>query len=1013
MAHNLVRVHSTYSLVDGMNHPSDLASYVKDNDISAYLPLTDYHNFFAYVKHYRACKAVGLNAVYGVDINLESCGNVVCLASNDSAFSVLRKLVSRAYKMNASRDELLVTVDELLEGAKNSGVVLFFSLRGVRQLKEKHLLNDITYGFEVYQLFDLYSDSVTNVDYSVPVIPTVDVYYKERDEYLAHERRIAIQESELISEFSSNIPKTSYFHTEEEFAKLLVDSGLKKYQDINSIYAKFDVNPRVDVVDLPIYPFTNGLSEDDFLKKQVYDSYDNVVEFLKSSNPNFVESVYEERIKEELDVFVNMGYSGYFLIVWDYIKWAKENEVPVGVGRGSGAGSFVAFLLDIVGLDPLKYDLLFERFLNKERVSLPDIDTDFCSERRKYVISYVVEKYGEEKASQICTFGTMSAKSVLADVGRVYDKKVTQITELVPNVPKITLKQAIDQVPKLAEFASSEEYKEIFKYSFALEGGVRAVGRHAGGVVISRKPIYEYSGLYYDAEGKSATMLDMNDAEAVGMVKFDFLALRNLSSVKNTIDELSGQGINIDINRIPLNDEKTFELLRSGLTQGTFQLFSAGMRSLIKRLKPESFDDIIALVALFRPGPLQSGMVDNFIDRKHGKELVCYPDKDYQHSLLESVLAPTYGIILYQEQVMQIAQVMSNYTLGEADLLRRAMGKKKPEEMQKQKSRFVEGAVKNGVERILAEQIFILVDKFSGYGFNKSHSAVYAFLAYQTVYLKAHFPSVYMAEVLTANCDKHDKLASLIFELGSYGVKLLSPNVNTSEVNFQAADDKTIAYGLKSIKGISSGVAKRIVDERKKGGPYTSLNEFVDRIGLESFNKPQWERLIYSGSMDDLADIESLLAFIEVNFGFEKTVGAVSTDIESREYNQKKLCGLSFKLIDMVGEFSKELMLAKATPVGDLDQIKDGTVLYCGGLVMGLRIITTKVTRLVATLRDSTGEVELIGWSDFLSKYEDTIKDGDLFIVEGRVGSFNDKKQITLGRVWDKDFVRRRLRLAP
>jgi DNA polymerase-3 subunit alpha len=706
---------------------------------------------------------------------------------------------------------------------------------------------------------------------------------------------------------------------------------------------------------------------------------------------------------------LGMGYAGYFGIVWDYINWSKSNDISVGAGRGSGAGSLVAFLLDIVELDPLKYDLLFERFLNPERVSMPDVDTDFESARRDDVISYVKGRFGEKYAAQICTFGTNKAKGSINDAGRVFGKKVTQLSKVIPSRSDITLSEALSESEAFRAFQASGDYDDVFEFAFALEGRVRNVSRHAGGVVISKGLMFKFTGIYYDNKGVSSVMLDMNDAEDVGLVKFDFLGLINLDIKKSTLSSLKEMGIDLDLDKINLNDERVYRFLQKGNTLGIFQLWSGGMRALIKKLKPDSFEDVIALVALFRPGPLNSGMVDNFVDRKHGVEEVSYPDAKYQHEMLKEVLEPTYGIILYQEQVMKIAQVMAGYTLGGADILRRAMGKKKPEEMEKQKSIFVEGSIANNVDKELAEKIFCLVEKFAGYGFNRSHSAVYGLIAYHTLYLKTYYPAVFMSKVLTSDADKHEKLPSLILELSSYGVSMTPPDINLSCGAFVSVDDHTITFGLAAIKGVGMGFCDKLEKERRERGEFVSIIDFAERMYSVGINKPQASALVFSGCFEGIEDYGNCLDYLANTYGFENTKFAISTDDESRSENQKKLCGLSFMLVSQLGEFSEYLSAANCVPIGELEDIPDGRVVLCGGLTSGVKIISTKVTRLVGELRDSTGVVELIGWSDFQEKYAENFKDGELYIIEAKVGSFNDKKQLTLKRCWDKSFVKNRL----
>jgi DNA polymerase-3 subunit alpha len=557
-----------------------------------------------------------------------------------------------------------------------------------------------------------------------------------------------------------------------------------------------------------------------------------------------------------------MGFPGYFLIVMEFIQWSKDNNIPVGPGRGSGAGSLVAYAQKITDLYPLEYELLFERFLNPERVSMPDFDVDFCMDRRDEVIEHTAELYGRDAVSQIITFGTMAAKAVIRDVGRVLGHPygfVDRISKLIPPTPGMTLAKAFEEEPKLPEaYAQDSEVKDLIDMCRILEGTTRNAGKHAGGVVISPTTITDFAPLYCDEEGKNpVTQFDKNDVEDAGLVKFDFLGLRTLTILQWAIEMADEKLLKagkepIDIASIPLEDPASFKVLLKSETTAVFQLESSGMKSLIAKLKPDCFEDIIALVALFRPGPLQSGMVDNFIERKHGREEVSYPDATWQHIDLKPILEPTYGIILYQEQVMQIAQVLAGYSLGGADMLRRAMGKKKPEEMAKQRAGFEEGAINRGVDGELAMKIFDLVEKFAGYGFNKSHSAAYALVSYQTLWMKTHHPAPFMAAVMSADMDNTEKIVTLVDECSNMNIDLLPPDVNVGQYKFTVNIDDQIVYGIGAIKGVGEGPIEAIIDARTTGGEFVDLFDFCARLDLKKINKRILEKLIKAGAMDSL-----------------------------------------------------------------------------------------------------------------------------------------------------------------
>ena len=557
---------------------------------------------------------------------------------------------------------------------------------------------------------------------------------------------------------------------------------------------------------------------------------------------------YDQRLERELNVINKMGFAGYFLIVADFTRWAKENGIPVGPGRGSGPGSLVAYALKITDLNPLAFDLLFERFMNPERVSMPDFDIDFCIEGRDRVIEYVMEKHGHDSVSQIITYGTMAAKAVVRDVGRVLALGygfVDKIAKLIPFELGITLDKAMEQEPLLRErYEQEEEVRPLIDLARKLEGITRNVGKHAGGIVIAPGKLTDFVPLYCEPNEAThpVTQFDKDDVEAVGLVKFDFLGLKTLTMIDRALriinDTRAQQNAEpIDIILIPLDDTLTFQLLKSSQSTALFQLESHGMRDLIKRLQPDRFEDLIALVALFRPGPLQSGMVDDFINRKHGRAKVSYP-----HPSLEPVLSPTYGVILYQEQVMQIAQVLAGYTLGAADILRRAMGKKKPEEMAKQREIFCKGAEKSGVNTDVANHIFDLMEKFAGYGFNKSHSAAYALIAYQTAWLKAHYPAAFMAAVLSCDMDKTEKIIVLLDECRALKLHVSPPHINNSEYFFKVADDHHLMYGLGAIKGVGEAAIENIIDTRNQGGPFKHIFDFCQRIDLRKINKRRLKR---------------------------------------------------------------------------------------------------------------------------------------------------------------------------
>ncbi|MGL5105764.1 MAG: DNA polymerase III subunit alpha, partial [Plesiomonas shigelloides] len=698
----------------------------------------------------------------------------------------------------------------------------------------------------------------------LPVVATNDVRILTPEDFDAHEIRVAIHDG-----FTLDDPKRpkkysaqQYLRSEDEMCELFADIP-QALENSVEIAKRCNVTIRLGEYFLPQFP-TGDMSTEDFLVMKSREGLEERLEFLFPDPAVRAEKrpPYDERLQIELDVINQMGFPGYFLIVMEFIQWSKDNGIPVGPGRGSGAGSLVAYALKITDLDPLEFDLLFDRFLNPERVSMPDFDVDFCMDKRDQVIEHVADMYGRDAVSQIITFGTMAAKAVIRDVGRVLGHPygfVDRISKLIPPDPGMTLAKAFEAEPQLqAAYDADEEVRALIDMARKLEGVTRNAGKHAGGVVIAPTKITDFAPLYCDSEGHHpVTQFDKNDVEYAGLVKFDFLGLRTLTIINWALEminpRLAKEGKPpVDIAAISLTDPASFELLQRSETTAVFQLESRGMKDLIKRLKPDCFEDMIALVALFRPGPLQSGMVDNFIDRKHGREAISYPDVQWQHESLQPILEPTYGIILYQEQVMQIAQTLSGYTLGGADMLRRAMGKKKPEEMAKQRGTFKEGAEKNGVDGELAMKIFDLVEKFAGYGFNKSHSAAYALVSYQTLWLKTHYPAEFMAAVMTADMDNTDKIVGLVEECRRMGLKILPPDVNSGEHHFRVNEAGEIVYGIGAVKGVGEGPIEAIVEARQAGGYFRDLFDFCARVDVKRINRRVLEKLILSGAMDRL-----------------------------------------------------------------------------------------------------------------------------------------------------------------
>jgi DNA polymerase-3 subunit alpha len=880
-----LRVHSEYSLVDGVVRIKPLVKAVAQADMPA-VALTDQCNLFAMVKFYRAALAGGIKPIIGVDAWLrnEQDANkpyrLVLLVQNSEGYRNLTRLVSRSYvegqhlgRPMLDRAWLPGACDGLiaLSGGREGDVgqaLLAGNLQQAGELLDnwQTLLGDRYYlelcrtGREHEEAY-LHASVELAMARGVPVVATNDVHFLTAGEFDAHEVRVCIHEGRTLDD--PRRPKCfsdqQYLRSPEEMAGLFADIP-EALENSVEIARRCNLELTLGENFLPDFPVPEGMSIGDFLRVESNKGLEQRLEkILDPQSPDYAaqRKVYEDRLQIELDVIISMGFPGYFLIVADFIQWAKDNGVPVGPGRGSGAGSLVAYVLKITDLDPIEHDLLFERFLNPERISMPDFDVDFCMDGRDRVIDYVARRYGREAVSQIITYGSMAAKAVVRDVGRVLGHPygfVDRIAKMIPFEIGMTLDKALEESEDLkAAYEGEEEVQILIDMAKSLEGLSRNAGKHAGGVVISPTVLTDFAPLYCEAGGENlVTQFDKDDVEAVGLVKFDFLGLRTLTIVdwalKTINRERQGRGEPpIDITAIPMDDEASFRLLKSCGTTAVFQLESRGMKELIKKLQPDCFDDITALVALFRPGPLGSGMVDDFINRKHGRAKVEYPHPD-----LEPILKPTYGVILYQEQVMQIPQVLAGYTLGGADILRRAMGKKKPEEMAKQRAVFTKGTLERGVSEEVATHIFDLMEYFSGYGFNKSHSAAYALVSYQTLWLKAHYPAAFMAAVLSADMDHTDKVVTMIEECREMKLGVKPPHVNRSEYKFTISGDDTVIYGLGAIKGVGQSAIEGIIEARSQGGPFHDLFDFCRRIDLKRANRRVLESLIRAGALDEL-----------------------------------------------------------------------------------------------------------------------------------------------------------------
>ncbi|MEN9527984.1 MAG: hypothetical protein RLY56_1935, partial [Pseudomonadota bacterium] len=826
-----LRLHTEYSLVDSVVRIPELVARVAELGMPA-VAVTDEHNLFAMVKFYREALSKGVKPIIGVDLQIREPGErtpasrLTLLCMNDAGYRRLTRLVSRAYLEGQQRGAPRIDREWLTPESTEGLIALSGGREGdvgralqqgktaeARGLIEfwKGLFPD-RYYLEVTRTGRdedeaLVASTVTlAIETALPIVATNDVRFLSPDDFESHEARVCIHEGALLADAARprHYTREQYLRSPQEMAERFADLP-EAIENSVEIAKRCSLVLQLGESRLPIYPVPEGQTTEAFLRAESARGLQQRLTRLG----NVDHDTYRARLQTELEVICAMGFAGYFLIVADFIRWARGNGVPVGPGRGSGAGSLVAYSLGITDIDPLQYDLLFERFLNPERVSMPDFDVDFCMDGRDRVIEYVADKYGRTRVSQIITYGTMAAKAVVRDTGRVLGLGygyVDKIAKLIPFELDITLDSALEKEPELKRlYKEEDEVRNLIDLAKSLEGLTRNAGKHAGGVVIAPSVLEDFTPLYCEEGGGSVvTQFDKDDVEAAGLVKFDFLGLRTLTVIDHAVRTINAVRAKrgeapLDIADLPMDDAATFQLLKNCETTAVFQLESRGMKDLVRRLQPDRFEDIVALVALFRPGPLQSGMVDDFIARKHGR--IDGPI-DYLHPSLEPVLRPTYGVILYQEQVMQIAQVLAGYTLGGADMLRRAMGKKKPEEMAKQRGKFVEGSVERGVPEAQAAHIFDLMEKFAGYGFNKSHSAAYALLSYQTGWLKAHHPEAFMAAVLSADMAHTDKVVTLKDECDRMGITVLPPDVNSSAYAFEVAGERQVRYGLGAIRGV-------------------------------------------------------------------------------------------------------------------------------------------------------------------------------------------------------------------
>jgi DNA polymerase-3 subunit alpha len=1057
-----LHLHTLYSLLDGAIRLPDLMKICADTGMKS-VAVTDHGNMFGTVNFYQEAKKHGIKPIIGFEAYVagekgradksQRIGNhLVLLAMNDAGYRNLRYLSTKAFtegfyydprvdkELLRERNEGLIALTACMAGAVPKAIRRNDMDEARREAKElKDIFGDRLY-LEVQsnalkeQLQVNHGLCELSKELEIPLVATADSHYARKEDARAHEVLMAIAQGKTLDD-----PKRMKHDTEELYIK--APGEMASVQDAvsgvgaewreavhNSWLISQRCNVELNLTEkfLPKFQVPEGETLDSYIQRRSREGLDQRFAELTRAGRKFNPDSYRERLERELNVIIAMKFPGYFLIVHDFINWAKGKGIPVGPGRGSGAGSLVAYALRITDIDPLPYNLLFERFLNPERVSMPDFDIDFCQDRRGEVIDYVTGKYGKDNVAQIITYGALSAKSAIKDVARVMNVPFAEVNELTRNIPNLidghpaTIEKALEVEPKLTQIQESKPiFKTIIEYARALEGLTRSTGMHAAGVVIGERPLWEYVPLCKGQNGELVTQFAKDEVELAGLVKFDFLGLKTLTVIDHAIRLVNRgrpEGQKADIALLPLDDKKTYELISRGDTAGIFQMESSGFTEMVKKLRPSVFEDIIAAGALYRPGPLDSGMVDVFINRKHGRERVSYP-----HPLLEPILKDTYGVIVYQEQVMQIAQILAGYSLGRADLLRRAMGKKKADVMAKERGGFVEGCKKNGVAEPLANDIFDLMEKFAEYGFNKSHSAAYGLVTYETAWLKAHHPVEFMAALLTSDKDNTDKVVAYIAEARADGINVLPPDVNESHLAFSVHPDpkkpgkSLIRFGLGAIKGVGENSIEAVLAARAK--PFAGLFDFCSRIDTKKINRKTLEALIAAGAFDftgkprkALFDaIEPALAQGTAAqkdresgqfglFGGGPKKGAEEPGVQERvlgkdEWPERERLRLEKEALGFyitghpLARYEADVKRLATHTCASLANARSFEKVSVCGIVTGWRERLTKTGKKIAfaSLEDLTGTRDLVLYDDVVQKFETLLKSEDALLVKGMV----------------------------
>ncbi|MFQ5864454.1 MAG: DNA polymerase III subunit alpha [bacterium] len=1053
--------HSHYSLLDGACRVEDLISSAVKFGMPA-LALTDHGNMFGAVEFYKGALKAGIKPIIGVEAYVapgsrrerkstkgmsDTSYHLVLLAKNIEGYRNLMRLVSIGYlegfyyRPRVDKEVLKKYCEGLiaLSGCLKGEVPSLLLRKAYEAAKKSALEYRDIFGDDYYLEIHNHGIREENLareglkqlsqELDIPLVASNDIHYLKQEHYLPHDVLICIQTGKDRDDPNRLRYSTDqiYFKSQEEMVEAFSEYS-EAVTMTSEIANKCNVLLNFDTTYLPKYQIPENETVhtlEEYLEKL---AFEGVKKRYETVTPEI-----ESRLRHELNIINKMGYAGYFLIVMDFINYAKSQDIPVGPGRGSAAGSLVSYCLGITNIDPLKYNLIFERFLNPERVTMPDIDIDFCYERREEIISFVKKKYGENNVTQIITFGTMAARAVIRDVGRVLKISygdVDRIAKLIPATPHMTLSRALETVSELNKLVGKDEaHKKLLEYSRVLEGLARHASTHAAGVVITPDELTNYTPLYKSPQGDVTTQYDMKALEHVGVLKMDFLGLRTLTVIDKTVKSLAAKGIEIDINKISLDDPETYELFANGETVGVFQFESSGMREYLRKLEPQHFEDLIAMNALYRPGPME--WIDDFVQRKHG-----FKEIEYLHPSLEPILNETYGIIVYQEQVMRIASELAGFSMGKADLLRHAMGKKIPGLMAEQRSLFVEGCAKNGISKELANEIFGLMDKFAGYGFVKPHSTCYALVAFQTAYLKRHYPAEFMAATLSSEMGNTNRVVILIEECRRLGINVLPPDVNESFADF-VVTDKGIRFGLGAVKNVGKNAIDSIVEARERRGPFNNIFEFCERVDARLVNKKVLESLIQAGAMDSIEGHRAQkLQAVEMAINFSQSSQSAKLRRQTTIFDVDEKSSLPYPALPMVpqwsstesltkekemlgfyvsghplSKFEKEVKTFATVTLEALDTLPDGSPVKVCGIVTECKMVVDRNNNQMAflTLEDFCGTAEIIAFSKIYESYRELIQPDSMVLISGRTNSREEEETkilcdevVPLSDLWER-----------